>query len=343
LSAEAAHIVGISGSTIGAILVFVTTVFGAIGIALGFGWKLSLVGMSVMPPLIAAGFIRFWMMAQFNERTKQTTHAGSFVSQATASIRTVASLTMERVILQKYRDILVSEAMSRIGFIVKSSVAYAFSQSFLFFAVALGFWYGGKLVASGQYDILQFFVCFTETMFGAQAAGFILSFAPEVGSGRHAVENFKKIIETPGVDLKSGEKVADIQGTLEFRGVNFHYPERRAAVLQDFNLTARAGQFTAIVGQSGSGKSTALALIERFYEPTGGSILLDDQHVSKLSLGEYRQQLALVSQETTLYDDTIRENLLFDQEDIEDEAVEAACKSANIYDFIVSILLVFEK
>lgn len=339
LSSEAAHIVGISGSTIGAILVFVTTVFGAIGIALGFGWKLSLVGMSVMPPLVVAGFIRFWLIAQFDARTKQTTQAGSFVSSATASIRTVASLTLERVILQKYRDILVSEAMSRLGFIVKSSVAYAFSQSFMFFATALGFWYGGKLVASGEYDILQFFICFTETMFGAQAAGSVLSFAPEVGSGRSAVESFKRIIETPGVDLKSGEKVADIQGNLEFRDVNFHYPERRATVFQGFNLTARAGQFTAIVGESGSGKSTAMALIERFYEPTVGSIHLDGQDISKLSLGEYRQQLALVSQETTLYDGTIRENLLFDQDDIDDDAVEAACKSANIYDFIVCVFI----
>lgn len=336
LSSEANRLTGISGATIGAILVFATTVFGAIGIALGFGWKLALVGMSMMPVMIVCGFIRFYLLSQFGARTKATTQAGSFVSQATASIRTVASLTMENEILSKYRSILVSEAMSRISFIVKSSVAYAFSNSFMFVAAGVGFWYGGKLVSHGEYSILEFFICFSETLFGAQAAGSILTFAPEIGTGRSAAESFKRLIEAPSVDLKSGEKIADVHGTLEFRDVDFHYPERSAVVLQELNLTARAGQFTAIVGQSGSGKSTTMALIERFYDPTSGSIFLDGQDISRLNLKEYRQQLALVSQETTLYDGTIRENLVFDRDDVNEEALGEACKSANIYDFIVS-------
>jgi len=336
LSAQASQLTGVSGATIGAILVFITTVFSSIAIALGWGWKLSLVGMSVMPLLIVTGFARFWLMAELSRRMKMTTQAGSYLSQSVSSIRTVTSLTMENVVMSKYRQILIAEALSKIGFIVKSSSAYAFGNSFLFLATALGFWYGGKLVSKGEYDIIQFFICFTETMFGAQAAGAILSFAPEVGTGRSAVENFKRIIETRGVDLKAGEKVKSFQGTLEFRNVNFRYPERPAQVLKGVNLTARMGSFTAIVGQSGSGKSTTMALIERFYEPTTGSILVDGQNISELRLAEYRNQMALVSQETTLYDGTVRENLVFGRDDIGDDAVEEACRSANIYDFIVS-------
>lgn len=336
LSSEASQLTGLSGATIGAILVFVTTVFGSIGIALGFGWKLSLVGMSVMAPMIACGFVRFWLLARIEEHTKQTTQAGTFVSQATTSIRTVASLTMEADILQKYRQIIVTEALNRTWFIVKSSSVYALSQSFMFLAAALGFWYGGKLVARGEYGILQFFVCFTETLFGAQAAGAILSFAPEVGTGRSAAESFKRLIESKGVDLSSGEKMDGVKGTLEFRGVYFHYPERQTPVLQGLNFKAKVGQFIAIVGASGSGKSTALALIERFYEPTSGSILLDGEDISRLSLRDYRKQLALVSQETSLYDGTIRENIVFDRDAIEEDLLVEVCKSANIYDFIVS-------
>lgn len=336
LSSEASQLTGLSGATVGAILVFVTTVLGSIGIALGFGWKLSLVGMSVMAPLIVCGFVRFWLLTQLEERTKQTTQAGTFVSQATTSIRTVASLTMEMEILQKYRQMIVSEARSRTWFIIKSSSAYALSQSFMFLAAALGFWYGGKLVARGEYDILQFFICFSETLFGAQAAGAILSFAPEVGTGRSSAESFKRLIESKGVDLDSGEKKNVVKGTLEFRDVYFHYPERQTPVLQGLSFEAKVGQFTAIVGASGSGKSTALALIERFYEPTSGSILLDEEDISRLSLRDYREHLALVSQETTLYDGTIRENILFDRDAIEENLLADACKAANIYDFIVS-------
>jgi len=340
LSAQASQLTGVSGATVGTILVFVTTVVTSIIIALAWGWKLSLVGLSVMPLLVVTGFVRFWLTATLDKRMQMTTKAGSYLSQSVASIQTVTSLTMEDVVLSKYRQILITEALSKIGFIVKTSSAYAFGNSFLFLCTALGFWYGGKLVSRGEYDILQFFICFTETMFGAQAAGAILSFAPEVGSGRSAVENFKRLIEAQGVDLETGEKVDSIQGTLEFRNVDFRYPERPAQILKGVKLTAQAGSFTAIVGQSGSGKSTTMALIERFYEPTRGSILLDGQDISDFSLAAYRSKMALVSQETTLYDGTVRENLVFGRADIDDDAVEDACKSANIYDFIVSMTII---
>ncbi|KAF2103362.1 P-loop containing nucleoside triphosphate hydrolase protein [Rhizodiscina lignyota] len=341
LSREANRIAGLSGATLGAVMVFLTTVLGSIGIALGFGWKLSLVCMSIMPVLVACGFLRVWVMAQFQKRVGRTTDAAAFACEATAAIRTVASLTLEERMLQQYHDLLVTEALRSAKFYLRSSAAYALSQAIMFAASALGFWYGGHLIADGEYSILDFFICFTETLFGAQAAGNIVSFAPELGSGRGAAERFKEVIETqPRIDSwsDSGRSISEVQGRIQFQNVHFRYPERPTQrVLTGLSFAAAPGQFVALVGASGCGKSTALALIERFYDPRAGVITLDGEDISSLNISQYRQQLALVSQDTTLYSGTIKENLCFDLDDVDETKLHEACKGANILDFIMSL------
>ena len=121
--------------------------------------------------------------------------------------------------------------------------------------------------------------------------------------------------------------------------MHFAYPLRpEQLVLKGINLIAKPGQFVALVGASGSGKSTAIALLERFYDPQSGSVLVDGQEISTYNLQDYRSHLALVSQETTLYIGTIRDNVLADKTDVNDEAIVRACKDANIYEFIVRLL-----
>jgi ATP-binding cassette, subfamily B (MDR/TAP), member 1 len=289
------------------------------------------------------GFLRVWVMAQYDKRVRRTTEAAAFACETTAAIRTVASLTLEERVLSQYHDLLVAEALRSTRFVLKSSSTYAISQSIFFAASALGFWYGGNLIANGEYSILNFFICFTETMFGAQAAGNIVSFAPEFGSGRGAAEHFKEMVELqPKIDSWStlGDSVDSVQGKIEFKDVVFRYPERPdQRVLNGLTFFAEPGQFVALVGSSGCGKSTALALLERFYDPRSGTIELDGQGISTLNLKRYRDCLALVSQDTTLYSGTIRENLCFDMEGVEEGSLEEACRAANIWDFIVSDVL----
>jgi ATP-binding cassette subfamily B (MDR/TAP) protein 1 len=339
LSKDANSIAGLSGSVLGAAIVFSTTVFGSIGIALAYGWKLALVCMSVMPVFLGCGFLRFWVLASYDKKVLRTGEAAGFASEVTNGIKTVASFTMERKIIAQYRRLLSAEAFGGIGFILKSSAAYAFSQAIIFGGSALGFWYGGNLIANGEYTVLAFFICFTETLFGAQAAGNIVSFAPEIGTGTGAARSFQRLIESePKIDVwaATGEDPSPVKGTIEFRDVHFRYPQRQHhPALAGLNITAAEGRLTAIVGPSGSGKSTALALIERFYSPSGGSVLLDGRDISGLNLRLCRGQMALVSQDTTLYTGTIKENLCLDSANVSQEDVETACRTANIYDFIV--------
>lgn len=236
---------------------------------------------------------------------------------------------------------LKAQLQASLRSILKTSLLYAAGQSFALFCMALGFWYGGTLILSHQYSMFQFFVCFSSVIFSAQSAGALFSFAPDMAKSREAAQRLKDIWERkPEIDYwsSSGDTVRALEGKVEFKDVFFSYPTRASqSVLQGLSFSVEPGQFVALVGASGCGKSTAIGLLERFYDPTAGQILVDGREVKGLNIKEYRSQMALVAQEPVLYSGSIKENVLLavEGEDVNDEAVEEACRKANIWDFVV--------
>ncbi|KAL1959000.1 hypothetical protein VTO42DRAFT_3241 [Malbranchea cinnamomea] len=345
LSTETKHLSGISGATLGTILLVTTTLFSSMIVALAIGWKLALVCIAMVPVLLACGFFRFWILARFQARSKKAYESSaSYACEATSAIRTVASLTRESDVSGNYHLQLAEQGRKSLISVAKSSTLYAASQSLLFFCLALGFWYGGTLMGKNEYSMFQFFVCFMEVIFGAQSAGTVFSFAPDMGKAKSAAAEFKKLFDRkPAIDILSteGEQLEHVEGTIEFRDVHFRYPTRpEQPVLRGLNLTVKPGQYVALVGPSGCGKSTTIALLERFYDPLAGGIYVDGKDITRANINSYRSFLALVSQEPTLYQGTVRENILLgidNSEDITEEAIIEACKSANIYDFIMSL------
>ncbi|KAH0538752.1 GTPase-activating protein [Glutinoglossum americanum] len=344
LSTETTYLAGMSGVTLGTILVVTTTLIAAITVSVSIGWKLALVCTSTIPILLACGFFRFWMLAKFQSRAKGAyKSSASYACEATSAIRTVASLTREHDVGEHYHNTLADQGQKSLRSVLNLSILYAASQSFMFLCLALGFWYGGQLLSRREYTTFQFFVCFSAVIFGAQSAGTIFSFAPDMGKAKHAAQELKTLFDQkPEIDPWSdeGERIEHVEGTIEFRDVHFRYPTRpEQPVLRGLNLTVKPGQYVALVGASGCGKSTAIALLERFYNPLVGGIYVDGKEISSLNINDYRGFLALVSQEPTLYQGNIRENVLLgsDKDDILEEEVIQACKDANIYDFIMSL------
>jgi ATP-binding cassette, subfamily B (MDR/TAP), member 1 len=344
LSTEATHLAGISGVTLGTLLSVTTTLFSAIIISLVIGWKLALVTMSTIPVVLGCGFFRFWVLARFESNTKNSyKKSASYACENTNAIRTVASLTREIDVYERYHIQLVDQGRRALKSNLKNSTLYAASQSLMFLCIALGFWYGGTLIGNGQYSLFQFFVVFTEIIFSVQSAGTVFSWAGDMGKAKNAAAELKKLFDRqPKIDpwSKDGEKVEHVDGTIEFRDVHFRYPTRPdVPVLRGLNMTVKPGQYVALVGASGCGKSTTIALMERFYDPLAGGVYVDGREISSLNVTEYRKHLALVSQEPTLYQGTIKENVLLgaDEEDVSDERIIKACQDANIYDFIMSL------
>lgn len=349
LSTETTYLAGLSGVTLGTIAIVLTTLIAAFILSLGIAWKLALVVIATVPLLLACGFFRFWILARFQTIAKEAYEkSASYACEATSSIRTVATLTREQDVLTNYSSQLAQQEKKSLKTTFKSSFLYAMSQSFVFFCVALGFWWGGTLISKFELSVFQFFVCFTAVIFGAQSAGTIFSFAPDMGKAKHAAQTLKALFDRkPEIDSWSdeGDKVDSVEGTIEFNDVHFRYPTRPTQpVLRGLSLTVKPGQYVALVGPSGCGKSTTISLIERFYNPLTGDITLDGQDISELNLKDLRSHMALVSQEPTLYQGTIKHNIVLGalRDGVTDEEIHKACRDANIYDFIMSLPEGFE-
>ncbi|GAB1193457.1 hypothetical protein APSETT444_002673 [Aspergillus pseudonomiae] len=336
LSTETSHLSGLSGITLMTILLMVTTLLASCVIGLAVGWELSLVCMSTIPLLLACGYFRLAMLVRLEkEKKKAFEHSASYACEATSAIRTVASLTRESDVCNHYHEQLLSQGRRLVWSILKSSILYATSQSLQFLCMALGFWYGGTLFGRHEYSIV--------VIFGAQSAGTVFSFAPDIAKARYAAASLKALFDrTPEIDSWShdGEMVQSIEGHVEFRDVYFRYPTRpNQLVLRGLNLQVKPVQYVAFVGASGCGKSTAIALLERFYDPALGGVYVDGKDISSFNINKYRSHLALVSQEPTLYQGTIRENIMLgtDRDNVTEDEMVQCCKNANIYDFIISL------
>lgn len=302
---------------------------------------------STVPLVLAAGFLRVWLLARFEAQSKQVYEkSASYACEAVSAIRTVVSLTREDGVMHVYRQQLFQQRMRSLRSISRSGALFATSQSLSYCVTALSFWYGSKLIANEGYSLFQFFVCFSATIFGAQAAGTVFSFAPDIGKTKQAIADIKTTLDRkPSIDTwsRAGTAVERVSGEIEFRDVHFRYPVGARAALRGLNLHIKPGQFVALVGASGCGKSTAIALLEQFYRPDTGKIFLDNVDMSTLNVSDCRRHMALVSQEPTLFQGTIRENILMgtDEQGIDksDERIHQLCKDANIFELIQSLPL----
>ncbi|OSX59739.1 hypothetical protein POSPLADRAFT_1183421 [Postia placenta MAD-698-R-SB12] len=334
---------GLAGVTMGAIVQAIATLVTGTIIGLVFAWKLGLVGLACTPVLCSAGYIRLRVVVLKDQQNKRAhEHSAQLACEAAGAIRTVASLTREGDCLRLYSESLDEPLRNSNKKALYSNAIYALSQAMSFFVIALIFWYGSRLVAALEYTTFQFFVGLMSTTFSAIQAGNVFSFVPDISSAKGAATDIVTLLDSmPEIDAESteGEIPQNVQGRIRFENVHFRYPTRPGVrVLRDLNLSIEPGTYVALVGASGCGKSTTIQLVERFYDALSGTVYLDEQPITKYNVSEYRKHIALVSQEPTLYSGTIRFNILLGatkpDSEITQEDIEAACRNANILDFI---------
>jgi ATP-binding cassette subfamily B (MDR/TAP) protein 1 len=213
------------------------------------------------------------------------------------------------------------------------------------------------LLINGEISSDHFFTVLQATVFASIQAGNAFSFAPDISQAHGAAEESIRLIDNvPEIDADSEEGVImdECFGHVEFEEVHFRYPSRPGvSVLRGLSFEAKPGTYCALVGESGCGKSTTIQLIERFYDPQAGRILIDGIDVKDMNVRSMRKHIALVSQEPTLYDGTIGWNIALgaaglgagEAEDVDDDAIEKvteqqmrkAARQANILRFIESM------
>ncbi|TMW61773.1 hypothetical protein Poli38472_010836 [Pythium oligandrum] len=340
LSTNATKVAIITGESLGRAVQAVCTVSAAIVIAFATGsWALTLVMLAVFPLLIFAQHVQMKVLHGSGVFSDELNDVGALASEALGNIRTVVALGMENSLTTKFDRLLEVPVRKGRKEAQINGLSVGFSI-FTFFAVyALAFWYGGILVERRSITFVELMRSLMAIMMSSQSAGSAASFVGEIA---HAIKSATSIISVRDRPLpidsfdKDGDKPQHVQGKIEFNDITFRYPTRpNVTVLKHYNLTIEPGQTVAFCGPSGGGKSTCISMLERFYDPVEGQVLLDGRDLKTLNVQWLRRQIGLVGQEPTLFVGTIAENIAYGMDTTPtQEEIEAAAKMANAHDFI---------
>ncbi|KAK5122831.1 hypothetical protein LTR85_003746 [Meristemomyces frigidus] len=344
LSSVPTSLLELMSQNLGLILNVLVNIISSSVLGIAFGWKLGLVivfgGLTL---LIAAGYGRIRLDQKLEASTEERfASSAGLATEAVTSIRTISFLTLEEPILREYNQALGNIVAKVIPGLVVTLIPYALSQSIDFLIMGLGFWYGSRLIASGEYTTTQFFVIFIAVIFGGQGTAQFFSYTTSITKAKYAANYFlwlrtiqPNITETD----QNRDKKPSGDGAIGLENIEFRYKQRDAArVLRGISMKIEAGTHVAVVGPSGCGKSTIISLLERFYDPTSGRITLNGEDISFMSPYAYRRYMSLVQQEPPLYLGSVRENIALGLEyEPSDDEVQEACRQANALDFVTSL------
>ncbi|KAF1812099.1 multidrug resistance protein 3 [Eremomyces bilateralis CBS 781.70] len=347
LASEPQNLMDLLGFNVGLILINFVNITASSILAFIVGWRLALaVVFGALPVLVFCGYLRIRLETHLADATGARFAEGTaFATEAISAIRTVASLTLEKHTVGMFEEKVAGVARHSARALMWTMFWYALSQSVTFLAMALGFWYGGRLMSFGEYTTTQFFIVFVSVIFSGEAGAAFFSYTTSITKGQAAANTIlalrKKVSIVREADgSNEHEKYSDAPGGIEGEKIHFVYPRRPGTkVIKGISPIILPGQFAAFVGPSGCGKSTMIALLERLYDPVSGVIRFDDKDITALNPRHYRAQLSLVQQEPVLYQASVRENIAMglSETDATEAQIIQASQQSNIYDFITSL------
>jgi ATP-binding cassette subfamily B (MDR/TAP) protein 1 len=335
------------GLTLTALATFVTAYI------IGFikYWKLTLILTSTIVAIVVTmGALGKLIVKWQKQSLAAYAEGGTVAEEVISSIRNaVAFGTQDKLALQYDKHLAEAE---KSGFKMKAILGsmIGFLMTFVYLNYSLSFWQGSRYLVWGEIGLNQVVTILLAVMIGAFSLGNV---APNIGAFTTAtaagVKIFSTIDRVSPMDPKSetGKKLDTVAGNVELRNIRHIYPSRpEVVIMEDVSLVVPAGKTTALVGASGSGKSTIVGLVERFYDPVGGSVHLDGHNVQDLNLCWLRQNISLVSQEPTLFATTIAGNIGHgligtahenaSGKEFQD-LVENAARMSNAHDFITQL------
>ncbi|KAK8264898.1 hypothetical protein V6Z12_D12G141400 [Gossypium hirsutum] len=327
------------GEKVGKVLQLLSTFFGGFIIAFVKGWLLTLVMLSSIPLLVISGATMAVIISKMATRGQTAyAQAATIVEQTIGSIRTVASFTGEKQAMSNYNKLLATAYKSGVHEGTAAGLGLGVVLLIIFCSYSLAVWFGGKMILEKGYtggEVVNVIIAvLTGSMSLGQASPCMSAFAAGQAA---AFKMFKTINRKPEIDPydMSGKVLEDIHGDVELRDVYFSYPARpEEQIFSGFSLSIPCGTTAALVGESGSGKSTVISLIERFYDPLAGEVLIDGINLKDFQLRWIRGKIGLVSQEPVLFTSSIKDNIAYGKEDATIEEIQAAAELANAAKFI---------
>ena len=318
------------------------------GFTVGFskGWELSLIMLLNIPLVFIGGSLYMWSVQKATKKNLEAYEkSGGIAEQALSAIKTVVALCGEEKEVTRYKKSLDESKRVVVRYGILGGIFVGLLLLSIMSCYALGLFYGSYLIEWKRWNPLTgrvySFADVLSILFANMSAAFSISgltaplksFALAKKAGAKAMAVIDRVSQ---IDIESelGEK-PEIKGTIEFKDVTFAYPLKpEKQILKGINLIARPKQKVAFVGESGCGKTTAMQLIERFYELDSGDILFDGVSIKKINLRWLRDNIGYVGQEPALFATSIEENLKFAKHDATEEEIWTALKAANMDVFV---------
>ncbi|XP_054786077.1 ABC transporter B family member 6 [Prosopis cineraria] len=305
-------------------------------------WRLALVALATLPILCVSAIAQKLWLAGFSRGIQEMHRKASLVLEdAVRNIYTVVAFCAGNKVMELYR--LQLKKIFKQSFLhgVAIGFAFGFSQFLLFACNALLLWYTAICIKNSYMDpptALKEYMVFSFATFALVEP---FGLAPYILKRRKSLISVFEIIDrVPKIDPddNSALKPPNVYGSIELKNVDFCYPSRpEVLVLSNFSLKVNGGQTVAIVGVSGSGKSTIISLMERFYDPVAGQVLLDGRDLKLYNMRWLRSHLGLVQQEPIIFSTTIRENIIYARHNASEAEMKEAARIANAHHFISSL------
>ncbi|CAN1127328.1 ABC transporter B family member 13 [Linum perenne] len=301
-------------------------------------WRVAAVVVATFPLLLGATLAEQLFLKGFGGDYRSYARANSVASEGIANIRTVAAFGGEDRVASRFSLELSKPNKQALLKGHVSGFGYGLSQLLCFCSYALGLWYASIVIKDKHSNfghVMKSYLILVVTSFGTAET---LAMAPDIVKGSQALASVFSILNRKTAienDVAGSRVVEHVKGDIELRKVSFRYPARPEVTIFDkLSLKVSAGKSLAVVGHSGSGKSTIISLILRFYDPFSGSVLIDGWDIKTLNLKSLRQMIGLVQQEPALFSTTIYENIKYGNNNASEIEIMEAAKAANVHEFI---------
>ncbi|MGE4585346.1 MAG: ABC transporter ATP-binding protein [Sphaerochaeta sp.] len=323
-------------------IISVATIIGSYVIMFSYSVPLALISLLPLPIMVFYGiFYGLKMKATFRRVRRTVADVNSNVENSLMGIREVKSFGRESYQEEKFNqvnDILRDSKTEQYQVMGSYHALLGFFRDLYYFCTIAG---GVILIYFGKvqsYDLITFILYVGVVL---PPIDRLINFTEQLQQGMASFERFVQVMdEDPSIkDAKDAKELKVKTGSVHFEHVDFSYESSISEVLKDMDVSIEGGTTVALVGESGAGKSTFASLIPRFYEPSGGRILIDGQDIKTLRQNSLRQNIGFVQQNVFLFDDTIRENLKYGKVDATDEQLWAALDAANLGSFVRSLPL----
>uniref|UniRef100_A0A674F4M2 Bile salt export pump n=1 Tax=Salmo trutta TaxID=8032 RepID=A0A674F4M2_SALTR len=344
LATDASQVQGATGSQIGMIVNSLTNIGVAVIISFYFSWKLSLVILCFLPFLALSGGFQAKMLTGFAKQDKQAMEdAGRISGEALNNIRTIAGLGKEQSFVEMYEAHLEAPYQAAKQKANVYGACYGFAQCVVFMANSASYRFGGYLVRQEGLHFSLVFRVISAIVTSGTALGRASSYTPDYAKAKISAARFFQLLDrVPKISVYSneGDKWPDFKGNLEFIDCKFTYPTRPdIQVLNGLNVSVKPGQTLAFVGSSGCGKSTSVQLLERFYDPDQGKVIIDGHDSTQVNVSYLRSKIGIVSQEPILFDCSIGDNIKYGDNlrEVSMNDIISASKKAQLHDFVMTL------